>query len=359
MSINKIYHTLFAKIQQLRSGERKNRIKNFAWMMAGVFRSHSVHQSKIANEIPGSAVKLSKVQRLRRLLMNPFIRVRMWYKPIAQELLDSRVQNGQKIRLILDGTKVGFHQQLLMVALAYRRRALPLLWTWVKSSRGHSSAQVQLALLRYIHALLPPGAQVSVVGDSEFGAVEVLDQLDAWGWTYVLRQKSSHCIQGESQVWQPFGDTVQKMGQSVWLGAGRLTQKHAYPTNLLAHWASGEKEPWLLATNLPSKKLALKTYRPRMWIEEMYGDFKKHGFDLESTHLSHFLRLSRLTLAVALLYVWLVAFGSQTIKNSLRRLVDRADRRDLSIFRIGYDMLLRCLNNDLPFSIRSIPYLSP
>jgi len=32
--------------------------------------------------------------------------------------------------------------------------------------------------------------------------------------------------------------------------------------------------------------------------------------DTESTHLVHFLRLSRLTLAVVLLYVWLVAEGS-------------------------------------------------
>jgi hypothetical protein len=38
-----------------------------------------------------------------------------------------------------------------------------------------------------------------------------------------------------------------------------------------------------------------------MWIEEMFADFKGHGFDLESTQLRHFERLSRLTLAVAML----------------------------------------------------------
>ncbi|MEZ4634506.1 MAG: hypothetical protein R2856_05940 [Caldilineaceae bacterium] len=29
----------------------------------------------------------------------------------------------------------------------------------------------------------------------------------------------------------------------------------------------------------------LKLYRTRMWIEEMYGDLKGHGFDLEATQL--------------------------------------------------------------------------
>ena len=95
-----------------------------------------------------------------------------------------------------------------------------------------------------------------------------------------------------------------------------------------------------------------------MWIDEMFGDFKKHGFDLESTRLRRFLPLSRLTLAIALLYVWLVTFGSQTIKNGKRRLVDRSDRRDLSIFRIGFDMLERCLVNEELVFIRLVPYFT-
>jgi len=130
-----------------------------------------------------------------------------------------------------------------------------------------------------------------------------------------------------------------------------------YQKCLLAlHWQQGEKEPWLLATNFDTPRATLKAYRHRMWIDEMFGDFKKHGFDLEATRLRRFLPLSRLSLAVALLYVWLVSFGSQAIKNGKRRWVDRSDRRDLSIFRIGFDLLERCLVNDEPILIRCIPY---
>jgi len=57
----------------------------------------------------------------------------------------------------------------------------------------------------------------------------------------------------------------------------------------------------------------------------MFGDMKKHGFNIESTHLCHFLRLSRLTLAVALLYVWFLSVGTRTIHAGLRHLVDRRD----------------------------------
>ena len=35
------------------------------------------------------------------------------------------------IRLIVDGSKVGFGHQLLLIAITYRSRSIPLAWTWV------------------------------------------------------------------------------------------------------------------------------------------------------------------------------------------------------------------------------------
>ena len=131
-----------------------------------------------------------------------------------------------------------------------------------------------------------------------------------------------------------------------------LTAKHEYRTNILAHWAKDEKEPWLIATNHSTPESALKSYSHRMWTEELFGDLKGHGFDLESTHLNDIIKLSRLTLAVVLLYIWLVQFGAKVIKNGLRFLVDRSDRRDLSIFQIGLRSIERCLTNTLHFRVR-------
>jgi hypothetical protein len=311
--------------------------------------------SKIALKIPGDVKVRSIVQRLSRFLQNPAIRVREWYEPIARELIQAMAQSVGEVRLIADGTKIGFSHQLLMVAIAFRRRSIPIAWTWVRKARGHSSASKQLALLAYVRRLIPAHAPVLLVGDSEFGAVEVIRQVEIWNWWYVLRQKSNHRVKLGEDDWQSFGDLIQGPGESRWLGYGLLTFQHAYPVRLFAHWQKGEKEPWLLATNLPSRQMALRAYHRRMWIEEMFGDLKGNGFDLESTHLRHFLRLSRLTLAVALLYVWLISIGRKTIKDGNRDLVDRADRRDLSIFQIGLRKIERNLTNALSISIRLIP----
>ena len=346
MPLTELYHIWKTKLFELRPGERVTRVRNLAWLLAGLYSSKSVHQSKIAAKIPGKTCLPSRTRRLSRLLDNPAFRVREWYHPLASRIVRAMLAAGE-LRLIVDGSKVGFGHQMLMVAVAYRKRAIPLVWTWVKGNRGHSSSLKQLALLGYVHSLLPPQAAVILVGDNEFGAVGVQKQLKKWGWQYVLRQKGQYLLLPFGQrTSQRLDSLVQTAGDKVWLPRSRFTLKYRWRVNLLAYWKPDEKEAWFLTTNLPSALLTLRAYRRRMWIEEMFGDMKGHGFELESTHLRNFLRLARLTLAVVLLYVWLLSFGARTIKRGQRRLVDRNDRRDYSLFRIGWNMADRRLINE-------------
>lgn len=358
MPINQLYDTWKMRIAELRPGQRITQVRAFVWLLVGIYLSRSVCLSRVAGKIPGKAKLLSTTRRLSRLLDNRAIQVRDWYEPIARQWLEAQFRCMGEIRLIVDGSKVGCGHQLLIICLAYRRRAIPIAWTWVPHRRGHSGAGKQLALLAYVRSLLPTGAAVFLVGDCEFGPVEVLRQLDRWHWFYVLRQKSDTCIWlNQFQEWRTLDSFVEKAGQSAWLASGCLTRQAIYPTKLLVHWKVKEDQPWCLATNLLDAPMTLRYYSRRMWIEEMFGDFKKHGFDLEATMLHHFMRLSRLTLAVVLLYVWLISVGGQTIKDGLRHLVDRNDRRDLSIFQIGLRFNERMLINDLPFKILLLAYL--
>ena len=236
----------------------------------------SVHLSKIANKIPTQATLPSATRRLSRLLDNAAIRVRDWYEPIARSLLERAAKGGGEIRLIVDGSKVGFEHRLLMVGLAYRRRAIPIAWGWVRSEKGHSSSYKQRALLSYVRRLVPDGAaRVLVVGDSEFGAVAVMKQLEEWGWRHVLRQKCNHLVPEEEEGeagWEPLGGLIERAGQTRRMENVFLSRLHAHKTNLVLYWKKGEKEPWLLARNLPSSKEALLGCKKRMWIEGMFSD---------------------------------------------------------------------------------------
>src|SRR5215207_1941578 len=228
MTATHLYHSWIEKLGHIRVGENKARVRTFAWMMVGMMMSQSVHLSYIARKIPSVAQQTSIVKRISRLLQNGALRVREWYSPVATELLSDVVASGQPIRLIIDGTKVGGGHRLLMVAMAYRRRSLPIAWTWVKGTRGHSMATTQCALFAYIRTLLPEGASVSVVGDSEFGSVELMRHFSQWGWMYVLRQKGRIHLSAqesaqenaqesaqESALWQRLDALVQQPGQAV------------------------------------------------------------------------------------------------------------------------------------------------
>ena len=357
MPISKLYRTWKEQIRALRLSQRITQIENFAWMMVGIYQSRSVHLSKIAGKVLGQAKLLSTVRRFERFLANKAIEVRAWYEPIAKQWIKAQWQHLREIRLIVDGTKVGFGHQLLMVSLAYRRRSIPIAWLWIKQVRGHSSAQKQIELLEYVKTLLPKKAVVFLVGDSEFGSIPVLKQLHQWRWQSALRQKSNTGFRvGQSGAWQALGNFVKKSGDSVWLPKGFLTQQHAFPAAVLVYWKKGEKEPWCLATNMADRKLVLQSYQRRMWIEEMFGDLKRHGFDLESTMLRTADHLSRLTLVVAYLFDWLISAGARIIRVGLRHLVDRKDRRDLSLFQIGWRFIDRQLLRLLSFPLSLCTY---
>lgn len=357
MSITQLHDSWNERVEQFWSEHRVTQRRMMLWMLIGLFQSGSIRLSKIAEEIPSQAKLTSITRRIERFLDNKGICVREWYRPMIVPIVTHIARTTGEMRLIVDGTKVGNRHQLLMVGIAYRKRAIPLAWTWVRCRKGHSTTGKQRALLSYVRSLLPDDVPVLLVGDSEFGHVAVLRLLDQWQWRYVLRQKGSYLVQldGGDESWVPFRTLIVAPGACRWFPQVRLTQKSAYRTNLLAYWAQGESEPWLLATNLDTAQATLRAYRRRAWIENLFGDLKGKGFDLESTRLQHFMRLSRLTLIVAILYLWLLTTGADVIKNGQRSLVDRRDRRDLSLFQIGLRWIKRRLVNQLSIPIRLKP----
>lgn len=352
LSNSALYRTWRVYLSQL-LGEmthKRYRLTNLLLLTVGMFKARSVHLPIIARQVPIRTKKLSLARRLRRFLANPAFRVREWYRPVAMRLLKEASSAGT-IHLVLDTTKVSGHHQLLMVAIAFRRRTLPLAWTWVRGSRGHSTASKQVVLLRYVYDLIPASSMVSLVGDNEFGSTSLMRQLDQWGWQYVLRQSGSVRFTPYRQFKAlRFDHLPVERGDRLWFGRADLTLTNAYVTNVVVCWLHGEPEPWFLATNLPSPHGAILFYRRRMWIEEMFGDMQGHGFDLEVTRLSTIPRLSRLTMIVCLLYLWLTATGTYVWNTGLSNEIDRTDRRDLSVFRLGWDWLERrlCFNDPLP-----------
>ncbi len=350
-----VYTTIFTRMRQLLPKQRITQVRNLALLMTGLVLARSVHLDHISNKLPLKAKIPSLSNRLRRFLSNTRFCIKTCYAPVAQALLARFAQ--VELVFILDTTQLGRHHRLLTVSLAYRGRAFPLWFSVHRGKKGHVKVSHAIRLLEEIRPWLPH-QQVQVLGDSAFGEVELIKQLSLWHWAYVLRVKGHYSVAREGIDWHRLMDLGLKPGQSRWLGAVHLTKKHNFVGCYVAmHWAKGEDEPWYLVSSLGSWQPVLRAYRKRMWTEEFYGDLKGHGFNLEATRLDSVLRLERLVLAVSLVYVWLLAFGSWVVKNGYRHYVDRRDRRDKSYFRIGWDWLERQLRLEHPFRVIFQPYL--
>lgn len=346
--ITTLYSILHSQVLPFARSLADSQVANLVRLMEGLLEGRSVHLSRIASEITAEATKLSVVTQLTRFLGNRQVDVRQVYEPVARELLRQAAAVG-RIVLIIDSTRVGFAAQLVMVSLAYQKRALPLIWTWLDYPKGHSLTATQVALLSTLRNWLPERAQVALVGDSEYGRCWLQEELNLWGWAYALRQSSHHRVWRKQDTGFLSLDQIELRDLGVqWFPHTLLTEENALPTHILGYWADGQDTPWWLATNLTSPEEVMALYPFRMWTEEMFGDLKSNGFDLEATHLRHTGKLNRLTLAVCLLYVRLVALGVELTKLGRAREVDRADRRDLSFFRRGFDFLKRALKLNLP-----------
>jgi len=194
MPINKTYRTWIQRICELRPKQRKTQVQNFVWLLVGIFHSRSVSLSQIAGKVISTAKNVSTVRRLSRFLASAAVNVRSWYRSTAKAWLMAQAQQVGEIRLIVDGTKVGFGHQLLMVSLAYRHRAVPIAWSRVRHIRGHSTAVKQICLLKYVRSLIPQKTPVFLVGDSEFGSIAVLHQLNNGdGSLFCVKKATAGC----------------------------------------------------------------------------------------------------------------------------------------------------------------------
>jgi hypothetical protein len=78
----------------------------------------------------------------------------------------------------------------------------------------------------------------------------------------------------------------------------------------------------------------------RKWC---HSDQKSRGFHIHKSHLSDPTRISRLLVAACLAYIWMICLGVFVISQGKSGLIDRTDRVDKSLFRLGIDWLKHVL----------------
>jgi len=158
--------------------ESESRMINLSLLVSAIVKAKDLTQSALAAEMPLRAQDTSLAQRQRRWLMNERVDEKAIYQPLIKPFVEAMGQ--ATIPLILDTTSAGVDCHLLTVALGYHHRALPLVWRAGEGKRGHTKGKEQIELLNQVLPWLPEAADVIILGDGEFGHVQLLNWLQAY-----------------------------------------------------------------------------------------------------------------------------------------------------------------------------------
>jgi hypothetical protein len=338
----KVYRTIHNSLQKAWKFDPSKRQSNGLNILAGficrVVQSKSTKLANVASEIPHSGKEESQIMQLRRWLKNEKVSVDLFYLPFITLLIQCLAR--QTLVLAIDGSTTARGCITLMVSMIYKGRSLPLLWVTRKGKKGHFPQDMHVELIKSVHAIIPEGTAVICLGDGEFDGTDWLKTISDFGWEYSCRTANNAVLyeNGEKFI---FKDICPEQGGMTEISDVEFTQQRSIVVRAVVHWGRKYNDPIYLVTNLPSGGEAFNWYRKRFRIETLFSDFKGRGFNLNKSGLREPDRVSRLIIAVALAYIWMVYLGELALDKGWDKIIHRTDRCDLSLFTLGMRLLKR------------------
>lgn len=243
-------------------------------------------------------------RRIQRLLSLPQLSLEKIWLPIFKLWLNIEVHPSQIIYVAIDRTSWR-RINLLMVSLIWDKRAYPIYFELLPKLGSSNLVEQQAALTRVFPVLKE--YKTIVLGDREFCSVKLANWLREKKVYFCLRLKKNEFIQVESETWVELERVGLAPGLSLFLEGVRVTKNRGIGGfNVAAKWKKkyqgwAPKEGWFILTNLASLLMAIKAYKKRFGLEEMFRDFKSGGYNLEDTKVTEG-RLISLIILIALAY---------------------------------------------------------
>jgi hypothetical protein len=167
------------------------------------------------------------------------------------------------------------------------------------------------------------------------------------GWGYVLR------LQGQTAVRFPDGTerAARELAPRVgarWAGEAEAFRKAGWRgAGVVATWAAGAKEPWVLLTDGRGSLRHARVYAKRMWVEGSFRDDKGGAFGWGASRVDRPAHAARLLVLLALATVLAVSLGGEATKAGRRRSLDPRRRRRLSVVQVGVQWLRHAIAHAL------------
>jgi Transposase DDE domain len=312
-------------------------------MMTGLIESGLISLTQWVPFVHGRAVYAqSSVRRFTRWLANERIDVHQLYGPLIQQGLGSWGRH--TLYLALDTSLLWEQYCVIRISVIYRGRAIPLVWQVIEHASSSVAYAAYQALLDKAATLLPLNCVIVFLADRGFADTALMAHATRLGWHWRIRIKGCFVVYRRGQRRLKLSNYALKPGQAHFWRHVQITDERYGPVHLaLAHLAeNGER--WLVVSDEPTDLTTLDEYGLRFDIEENFLDDKSNGFHLEASLIRSADALTRLGLVLAITTLYLVAQGTEVVKQGKRRWVDAHWFRGNSYLKIGWNWIRSALS---------------
>ncbi|TBW33918.1 IS4 family transposase [Azotobacter chroococcum] len=335
--------------------------------VAALLQGRCLTLTALGRSLPGSAWPRHAIKRIDRLLGNRQLQAErgLFYWVMLRALLGSL----RHPLILVDWSPIDAAGKLFLLraAIPLAGRSLPVCEV-VHPREG--CPRCQKRLLEALAAMLPAGCRPVLVTDAGFRR-PWFQAVETRGWHYVGRVRNCDLCRLGEQPWGPVKSLYALASASPKrLGCVEMTRSAPWSTQLcvVRHAPRGrqhrritgtlardkrsrqsaqrEREPWLLASNLPEERWnaaqVVAIYKRRMQIEEGFRDLKSHRLGIGlGLHRSRCPRRIEILLLIAVLANYaLCLLGLQAREAGHERRFQSNSlkcKRVLSLWRLGLE----------------------
>lgn len=346
----------------------ENRINAVLDVSMALRDSQNLSLSQIGRSLKGPSTIKHKIKKVDRLEGNTKLHEEMdcLYRALSSYVL-SYLSQDTSLPIIIDVCFMKDDRaiQMLSAEVATKGRTLPLYRKVFKE--GELKEQTQNFLKELAHCI-PEGRKVIVIMDAGFHC-EWFATIDAFGWHWVCRVRQGKSLKlSHSEHWLTVKDFLPQVKEKTTNYAQvLLTRRHEYYCRLVTtrrspkgrqlkdsrgnthgrvgsgRYKSAAKEPWILATNLPSEYKSTQIvnfYEKRMQIEESFRDLKSHQFGLCGRYIRtkciHRWGVKMLLAAIVQITYWIIGvIGHSQNMQRIYQANTVKDKRVFSYFTLG------------------------
>lgn len=353
-----LYRQLYNQFRQWIQPKDKRHLKVFAENVAAILQSQSACLSHWLTYLGHRDCQAhSHLERLSYFVHNDSITSDTFYVPILTRFL--KAWTGQEMTLTLDTSVLWDEYCLIEVCLAWGGRSFPLAQKVIE----HGSATVAFSnyvdVLKGALAVVPEGAQVTLLADRGFEHRELILWLQEHYWSWCIRAKSDLKVTLNSGRNASVAQLLAPQDQAYLFNQVQILD--GIDCHLATATISSAQDSWAVLTDQAPSLQTFSRYGQRFGgIEPHFKDYKSAAFGLPDSRLREAQALSRLMMLLAAATLIALYASIDVMFQGRLNSIDWHGERGLSFLQIGLRTIQRCCYLRLPIAkLGSLPYCNP